>query len=628
MKKYLICLFFITSALPLTLNLFAQNIQPHMDEQKRETLKKKLVDQNQLEILELKKKAESKERAGEALQRKKNALEEKATTSNTVPPSNSGNSETSVTGENLKTTNFRVSKTAYKEEFTTDTNVKKETAKFPLASSNPTAPFTIDCNRDRDTRYKKQICQWAEDTVTDSSSRGIATLNLTLRDDLLLMIVFGKLLQSGKISVDPAVKKFLVDVEDSRLDKQVGANSDSSGTTSLAVKGGVPAFLNWAVENGAASSTTSGTTTTFRINPVGFVESITGSAPVSIEPPYTPNSLLGNLKRTSIGLSFDISRGSTPNIFTGDKQQLSAISFRYEFINQRNDYKENLKKFFEGGIPDAVVTGQLNTFKALLNPPTIVAGLPAFSTFKNTELEKWRMNTFAAVGALSKAGKSDDQQLIAIEDEINKQLDLLPVDELAKEKILVDSLLNFVSISSDYVAQTTSLLKAARRGTVFTFEYTNNREIDTTDTSNIQLIYERNTFFDMDLTINGSFTFFHKKPVDPTVKRIKDFNFAVQFDKPFSFTGKGKKNAVFTFAGKYQRLDGDAVALDGTVLPDTKGDIAIGQVKLIVPLFRGIKFPISATFANRTELVREREVRGNFGLTFDVDTLLTIIRKP
>jgi len=35
----------------------------------------------------------------------------------------------------------------------------------------------------------------------------------------------------------------------------------------------------------------------------------------------------------------------------------------------------------------------------------------------------------------------------------------------------------------------------------------------------------------------------------------------------------------------------------------------------------GLKIPFSLTFANRTELVREKEVRANFGFTFDLDTI-------
>jgi hypothetical protein len=62
-------------------------------------------------------------------------------------------------------------------------------------------------------------------------------------------------------------------------------------------------------------------------------------------------------------------------------------------------------------------------------------------------------------------------------------------------------------------------------------------------------------------------------------------------------------------------------------MPGTKGDIAVGQFGLNIPIKSlGIKFPVSFTFANRTELVNEREVRGNFGFTFNWDTLLSKLK--
>ncbi len=65
----------------------------------------------------------------------------------------------------------------------------------------------------------------------------------------------------------------------------------------------------------------------------------------------------------------------------------------------------------------------------------------------------------------------------------------------------------------------------------------------------------------------------------------------------------------------------DEAAASGMVLK-VKGDIATGQIKVIIPVNNsGFKIPISVSFANRTELVKEKEVRGNFGFTFDFDPL-------
>jgi hypothetical protein len=46
------------------------------------------------------------------------------------------------------------------------------------------------------------------------------------------------------------------------------------------------------------------------------------------------------------------------------------------------------------------------------------------------------------------------------------------------------------------------------------------------------------------------------------------------------------------------------------------------QGKVKVPLVEGIDFPISLTYANRTNLIDEKDVRGQFGFTFDTAKLL------
>src|SRR6185295_4280897 len=42
------------------------------------------------------------------------------------------------------------------------------------------------------------------------------------------------------------------------------------------------------------------------------------------------------LRKSALGFTFDTSRGAQPGVFTGDKQQLSAFSARFEFVNERN----------------------------------------------------------------------------------------------------------------------------------------------------------------------------------------------------------------------------------------------------------------------------------------------------
>ena len=153
------------------------------------------------------------------------------------------------------------------------------------------------------------------------------------------------------------------------------------------------------------------------------------------------------------------------------------------------------------------------------------------------------------------------------------------------------------------------------------FEYTDHREVNAPDTSNFNFIAEKGTVGRIDLTFNASLNMYNKRPTAPNVKRIRDFVFAGQFDAPLrEISGVGLP--VFSIAGRYERTTGDAFALDGTLVPNTKGDVGSLQLKFMLPIKgTGIRLPFSVTFANRTPLIREREVRANLGFTFDLDRL-------
>ncbi len=155
-----------------------------------------------------------------------------------------------------------------------------------------------------------------------------------------------------------------------------------------------------------------------------------------------------------------------------------------------------------------------------------------------------------------------------------------------------------------------------------TFDYSNQRNLNKPDLSTFTLIGEKGFYKGrMDLTGNAAFSMFNTRPIGLNIGRVRDIHGAMQLDGTF---GSADKTGVFvlSFAYKYQHLAEDAFTQAGTIVPDTKGNISIGQLKFTVPIKGlGIKLPISLTFANRTELIKEKEIRGNFGFTFDLDTI-------
>jgi hypothetical protein len=471
-------------------------------------------------------------------------------------------------------------------------------------------------------RADQSICFIAQRIVerrmTNVGSRGIDPN----RGDMafLLTALFAEVIRTvPSIAVDPAVKSFVVDVEASRTDKQLGADSKAAGTTSLAVKGGIPQVISWAVENGGGVSSIDGTTVTFRLNPVGFIEGLSSQGYISSFRNTEDDAMAKFFRRTSLGFSFDTARDTDPPTFTGSKRQLSAVSVRYQLVNQRDPrsrrYQDQWDRFFN---KEAIsLTDQQTDQLMRLQVSDQTGG------FRNPGLQTWLEQTNNALGQtqITPTTLNETQAIEEVQRIIVQRLGQLPTQSLESDTELTGALAGFVAAYLPYLAEKNRIMDEISKGTLMTLEYTNYREPNAPDLSNFRFVAQKGTIGGLDFSANASLTFFNKRPVGPDVQRLRDFDFSANIDKKLDDV-MGLGPATLTFAGKYQRLTSNAVAFDGTVLPNTKGDIAAGQVKLTIPIgSSGIKMPFSITFANRTELVRERETRGNFGFTFDLDTL-------
>ena len=73
-------------------------------------------------------------------------------------------------------------------------------------------------------------------------------------------------------------------VEAKRTDVQAGAPAGASGTTTAVSSASKPNFLGLALENGATTQTTSGTSSTLSINPWRFIDSIAHDEKRTINP--------------------------------------------------------------------------------------------------------------------------------------------------------------------------------------------------------------------------------------------------------------------------------------------------------------------------------------------------------
>src|SRR5262249_30991082 len=128
------------------------------------------------------------------------------------------------------------------------------------------------------------------------------------------------------------------------------------------------------------------------------------------------------------------------------------------------------------------------------------------------------------------------------------------------------------------------------------------------DMSNLTLVLERG-FAGVDapeLTFNASGTFFSGST--QTRGRVPDYRASLQVDVPLREIQQIGKPTL-SFSGQYLHLLqeplGQSVTLNGVTISRT-GGIGVFQTKLSVPVKdSGIKIPISFTYANRTELIKE-----------------------
>jgi hypothetical protein len=495
----------------------------------------------------------------------------------------------------------------------------KEAARPSVVNSPPPA-----CNeRGRPaatTSYSKldeALCRTGKD-ITDQTTE----FDLESQQANILTILIAKLLKTR--TNGESYSKFVTEAQDIRTDQQMGAGPTSNSSTSLVSKGGIPYLFSFAVENGAAEQSQQDTAVTFRFNPAGVINMfsnkgfITGFRETEAEP------VLKFLRKTSIGLTFDTSRGDTPGTFTGNRQQLSQVQARVEFVNERDPRHKKYLVDWENFVANegVILADAISKVTVATTNWADPAAAESDITFKDPALQAWLIETQKKIAAVdpSVVGVA---RINAIAKVISEQADQIPIDLVSEDT--VNAITAFAEKQQSYIDKKNKVFDTIARGKIFTLDYTNKREVNAPDTSTFNFIAATGTGSRIDLTANGSFTLFHSLPAAtllvPKPGRFRDFQFAGQVSIPL------KAGLDLWFSGRYERLLENATTFTGTTMPGTKGDIAIGQFGLNIPIpGLGMKFPVSFTIANRTELVKEKEVRGNFGFTFNWDTILSKIK--
>jgi hypothetical protein len=182
------------------------------------------------------------------------------------------------------------------------------------------------------------------------------------------------------------------------------------------------------------------------------------------------------------------------------------------------------------------------------------------------------------------------------------------------------------------------VFEAMQKRPLVALEYVNTRSNALADRSTLRFIAEGQLGPRVDLTGNVAWTFQHRgtvqAPEPATVSGMRDFQAAAQLEVPLAsaqtslLSGGGIGAPVFGVAYLSQKLtDTAAVSFGGNSFTVDPGWIHLAQLRVTLPVKgSGVKIPLSISWANRTELLDEKTVRGHVGLTFDLDVLSALRR--
>ena len=405
----------------------------------------------------------------------------------------------------------------------------------------------------------------------------------------------------------------LSDVEQKQLTKQIGATGATPGATSLTSKGPSSQLIGLAVENGALQQTVAGTVVTIRGNPAGILTALAKKNLVSAADAYHDDQNLRFLTRFSGSATFDISHGSQPNLFTADNNQLTGYSARVDLYNRRDPrhpaYDKDWSMLREAAQRSAnAANGLASAITASLEShPAALAWL------ENAAVTVETTPTADLEGAVRR-----------VMEEARKAFsDISSVTSVAGAALL------------EYASARNALIDKAAHSSVTTLEYVNTRQFVQAGLtgpappglSNLKFIYTRQFLSESLFTFNASATLFNYRPkrADGTrISVVRDAQGSAEFDIPLpaiANLGKG----TLSFSGLWLRLMqeplGQKIQINGTSV-STKGTIGVAQIKVSFPLGTGVQVPLAISYATQTEFQPDKsDVRGNIGLTFDMDKL-------
>lgn len=412
-------------------------------------------------------------------------------------------------------------------------------------------------------------------------------------------------------------------VETSRTDKHIGASANASASTSLTEKPGFAELLGFAIENGAIEKEAVGTTITLSTSPYALIAAGNDTAGTY--------SKYGYLSRVGVSATFNVDDKN--NVLTSvRRQQLDEYSIKLRLSPDRSIRSKTLQDFFDQNSKDfakisIVITSAL---KKLTNSNTTLS--KKISDLKT----KFVLAQNNYVTQVKSSSLSDDEKQKALQQQLLCLAKLEIYDTVKsgslslgdKEKQIlkstIDDLVDAYDSRKQFNTNIENKIKELNRAAVYSLGFTLKRQPNASDYSTLKFMFQRETAMNLKFIANTSFSLYSNPNRMMNQQTVRDFAVAISLEgnagkSPFLFKPEANLAPItYSFSGRYQRL------LENRGMPMKKADLATAQFKLEIPLAAGMTIPLSITYANATELIKEDKVRGNFGISLDLDKLFTL----
>lgn len=463
----------------------------------------------------------------------------------------------------------------------------------------------------------------------------------------------GKLLADAENKFAPQALSLL-----KAIAQQNGTSTGTGGSTSLTAKGLTSKLLSVASEYGALTQSTSNNTTTVQGTLAGVPLALMQKGAMTecstrllALTPCIHQNLLKWMSRTSYSVSFATLASSavatSPSTSsptgaaavatssTNTSGGVNAYSFKAVLVQGALD--KSVYSDADTQIANAAAAVAVQTAQSALNANE-GANAAAFISFLTAQASTLRAT--AATGnraAVVARWRALADPLVTA---LGVPISVTP-DAAANSAVLQNAVKLAIAYTSYLGTEdAVGLAKMLAVPPILSVEFDQNRPISAPQNSVFRVIFQKK-YKPMTVTVNGAVSFYDSVQTGvPGAGRLRDSQFAAEVAHPFSLSVPSVTATNFTVSGAFydQYQSSPAILnvtpgapVDGVTfvnLPSTatqvygtKGNIAIGQLKLTAGGGSAVTVPLSVTYSNRTELIAKPTWKAQIGVSYDFDSL-------